>query len=1240
MRALVAGFVGQLRRCWHGRVRRRKSSESGSAAWIELALGRFDSTSFSETIETLQSRALLSAAGSLDMTFGTDGFAETSFRVENVVIQNDSKILVTSISQEGQEDQEGNFVPRFISVTRFDGDGSLETTIATDGGLATLGNGNNLALQNDGKIVLGGSDHGRYTLSRFNTDGRPDVSFGSGGRVETDFGWFLSGLGFGDPLTVALQHDGKIIGLGSEGLPAGGRLTRFKTDGTVDTSFGRRGSVQIDFGDTADSPIGLAVLNDDRVLVLGSLSNLALYRTNGSLDPTFGRGGIVQSFSRLNSVAIQSDGKIVVAGNAFFRRDPNLLHGVSQPVLERYTLNGHLDATFGNGGVAVIPSEGSIFDLAIQPDNKLIAAGAFDFDHETNSFEALARFNVNGTLDDTFGNNGLVGADFDADGIHNSPAFSVAVQDDNGIVVALNNDGVSGLARYFTGDLSSNTSVVEGGMIPLTNRQFPTPSISGSPRSIIYSVADAPNHGQLRLNSTTLRVGSTFTQADINTGRLSYRHDGSETTSDSFDYTVRGPNRTSLPRQTFSIDVAPVNDPPTLDSVSANATFTENAAPLLFARSARVRDPDSSNFDGGQLTVTITQATELTDRLTIEASGTHNGQVSVADELSPPPGVDPEPPGAGWGHVVRFTSSGETRDIGMLFDGSSDFLVLSFNALATREAVQAVLRQIAFQNTSDDPSPLTRTVTITLTDGDGGTSNTTRTQVRMIPVDDRPRLEQFTLSIDAVVAEPARRLMPQATMLDPDLKRLDGATLVVRGSPTASIVSGDGVWLVSATSTIRVDDRIVATVSHSGFQMSVRFNRNATSDDVTRVLRRVAVEASSTPDRRGTADVWFTDPNRVRSNVAHLTVQSIAGQTKTLTEVASLLKAPQVTVTGVTVVVHGFQVYEPVPVIGGNGDALHPLARAIWERVDASNGDDAAWFLDDDVNSNGQHVFDTSPFDGLRVLPAEVTPNQRGEVVLLFDWAADSNNRGSGFGEANGQRLFEMLRELGLIHTEAGATNAIPLHFIGHSFGAVVVSEVIERLARFQIHVDQVTYLDPHDFNQGLGFDGAQQLFTLGQPQFADGSQGYGATVWNNVAFADVYYETRPRSLIPNGRPILGAYNQLLNQRVGGVNPHGRVWDDFYLNTVIDVNELSSDTTNLGGYVYSRIAAGESQRPAPRFFDVSQDHRFTSRHLVAFTASGSPIQINGHFVPGDQAPLTGDEAPLASFRFAPLWQLP
>ena len=87
-----------------------------------------------------------------------------------------------------------------------------------------------------------------------------------------------------------------------------------------------------------------------------------------------------------------------------------------------------------------------------------------------------------------------------------------------------------------------------------------------------------------------------------------------------------------------------------------------------------------------------------------------------------------------------------------------------------------------------------------------------------------------------------------------------------------------------------------------------------------------------------------------------------------------------------------------------------------------------------------------------------------------------------------------------------------------------MTSETVERLAYYGVPVDQVTLLDPHDFSgQKLEFDEAQDQQSLANPK------GYGISTWNNVAFEDVYFQTRGQGLInavvPQSRPIPGAFN-------------------------------------------------------------------------------------------------------------------
>ena len=318
------------------------------------------------------------------------------------------------------------------------------------------------------------------------------------------------------------------------------------------------------------------------------------------------------------------------------------------------------------------------------------------------------------------------------------------------------------------------------------------------------------------------------------------------------------------------------------------------------------------------------------------------------------------------------------------------------------------------------------------------------------------------------------------------------------------------------------------------------------------------------------------------------------------------------TATGVTVITHGFQPSAE------DGDSMGRLAQEIYNRT-------PGWLLDYDLPALGtQGYFDltTTPNELHSNVPLSVTS---GELVLLFDWAGESNQLSSGWGEAAGDALFSILVGLNLVDPAAPNNNP-KLHFIGHSFGTAVTSEVIERLAYFNVPVDQVTYLDPHDFNQGLGADGQQMLSTLGQPF------GYGATVWDNVDFADVYYETRglngefiPNFAVPEGRPIPGAYNQLLNagselpkegfltspySSFDASGDHSFVWNGFYLATVmgmwptgVPLPEVPFDLMTTG-YAFShdrtptlRPDIALPQNAFATFFG-DQDHENSSPRLV------------------------------------------
>lgn len=173
-----------------------------------------------------------------------------------------------------------------------------------------------LALQSDGKIVVAGFGD---VLVRFNPDGSLGTGFGSEGKVTTRAGFGARAL--------ALQADGNIIAAGVQYLnDFDFALHRYTSDGTLDTSFGTAGMVHTDFG-KSDDAYGLIVQADGKIVLAGrswddtgSDFALARYDTSGSLDTNFGTGGILTTdfagYDAANAVALQADGKIVVAGNA------------------------------------------------------------------------------------------------------------------------------------------------------------------------------------------------------------------------------------------------------------------------------------------------------------------------------------------------------------------------------------------------------------------------------------------------------------------------------------------------------------------------------------------------------------------------------------------------------------------------------------------------------------------------------------------------------------------------------------------------------------------------------------------------------------------------------------------------------------------------------------------------------------------------------------------------------------
>lgn len=294
-----------------------------------------------------------------------------------------------------------------------------------------------------------------------------DTSFGTGGKVVTDFG--LPDGVFVAIVAAAMQPDNKTI---IAGFTQGGLndykfvLARYNTNGSLDTSFGSGGKVITDFAvGTFDGAYAIALQPDGGIVAAGEAFNgtdmdfaVVRYTAAGNLDPTFGNAGKVvtpvysNSTDRVTSVAVQPDAKIVVGGFAYLS-DSNGVITRYEFALARYYPDGSLDTTFGNGGkvLTTFPDlQSGIYDIAVQADGKIVAAG---YAHDGSNYDfALARCQVNGTLDTGFGSSGLVRTDFTAGSF--DVGYELALQADGKIVVAGDHYNPSGnnydfaLARY------------------------------------------------------------------------------------------------------------------------------------------------------------------------------------------------------------------------------------------------------------------------------------------------------------------------------------------------------------------------------------------------------------------------------------------------------------------------------------------------------------------------------------------------------------------------------------------------------------------------------------------------------------------------------------------------------------------------------------------------------------------------------------------------------------------------
>ena len=367
--------------------------------------------------------------GTIDTSFGTGGYGFIpiggfSSTIRNTIIQPDNKIVnVGVVSMDG-------FSTNMV-ISRFNANGTVDTTFGTGGyTLSDAGNpntaeGNDVAIQSTGHIVAVGNcfntaTHMDILVTKYTANGIPDQSFGTQGKVVIDLG---NGPQYG--LSVAIQPDNKIIIVGERTPNNPTFVIRLNIDGSYDQSFGSSGIVYIDFNPLYDNPPLLyqffnevALQNDGKIVVAGRsgpyYSDMALARlnTNGSPDTSFGSGGLAVidgPYIGNKSLILQGDGKILLGA-----KGTNNVGALYHRIL-KLNSNGSLDMTFGEAGdlaIAITPYNdwGAI---TVQPDGKIVAIDVTGSGGIYNKVK-LSRFEANGTPDDTFAPDGSVVTEFSA----------------------------------------------------------------------------------------------------------------------------------------------------------------------------------------------------------------------------------------------------------------------------------------------------------------------------------------------------------------------------------------------------------------------------------------------------------------------------------------------------------------------------------------------------------------------------------------------------------------------------------------------------------------------------------------------------------------------------------------------------------------------------------------------------------------------------------------------------------
>jgi uncharacterized delta-60 repeat protein len=354
-------------------------------------------------------------------------------------------------------------------------------------------------------IMLGAVALSTAFIRVYAASGDLDPTFGNGGKVTTDVASRFEGVS-----ALVIQPDGKIVAGGESLLnpdfdDIGFALARYNSNGSLDPSFGVGGKVITNLSFSSDEIGALAIQSDGKIIAAGQANSglgLVRYNSDGSLDVSFGSGGkVLTPVNARNfgmAMAAQSDGKILVTSSK-----PTFPSG-SAFLLVRYNSNGSLDSGFGSGGIVTTSfepnSSDNSFALAIEDSGRIIVAGN-TFNGVRRGF-ALARYESNGNLVPSFGSMGKVITVID--GVA-SEVLTLALQSDGRIQAAgISISDVNTYAAYLRYDLDGTLDPGFG-----TGGALPADSLSTND-NIVQRMAIVPDGHIFGVGNTRIAPADLF----------------------------------------------------------------------------------------------------------------------------------------------------------------------------------------------------------------------------------------------------------------------------------------------------------------------------------------------------------------------------------------------------------------------------------------------------------------------------------------------------------------------------------------------------------------------------------------------------------------------------------------------------------------------------------------------------------------------------------------------------------